>query len=211
MTLTWRRYYLLGLLFILIGPMAGCNALMNKIKVTFSEPPAVTEDSRFIDALALYRTGDYQGAQTLFSVLSNAETTSLQRQQARLGDVCCRLMMADSPEDMSLAMGPWEDLKIGEDANTWQMEKTLFEPLVIRWADSFEKPRPTVSGPSPDQKKMETELAALKKKAARVSELQRRLNEAMAENRTLKEKIKALEAIDQNIQKKKTEMSTSNE
>ena len=219
MTLTWRRYYLLGLLLVVISPMVGCTALMDKLKSNFSEPPAAAaEDSRFNDALAIYRTGDYQRALVLFSVLSNADTTSLQRQQARLGEICCRLMLADSPEDTTLAMGRWGNLNIGEDACTWQIEKTLFDPLVIRWTDSLEKPLPAISEPSPsapspapDQKQMETELTELKEKAAQVSKLQRRLDDAMAENRTLKQKIKALEAIDQNIQKKKTEMSTPNE
>ena len=47
----------------------------------------------------------------------------------------------------------------------------------------------------------------MKQKAAQLPELQQRLNESEAENSILKEKIKALEAIDQNIQKKKTEIS----
>jgi cell division protein FtsB len=57
----------------------------------------------------------------------------------------------------------------------------------------------------------QTELAALKEKAAQADRLQRQLDAAAAENRSLKEKIKALEAIDQNIQKKKTEMVAPSE
>jgi hypothetical protein len=59
--------------------------------------------------------------------------------------------------------------------------------------------------------KLRNELAAMKQKAAQLPELQQRLNESEAENRVLKEKIKALEAIDQNIQKKKTEISAPSE
>jgi hypothetical protein len=55
------------------------------------------------------------------------------------------------------------------------------------------------------------EFSALEKKSAQAAQLQRRLDAVAAENRSLKEKIKALEAIDQNIQKKKTEMAAPSE
>ncbi|WP_414736128.1 hypothetical protein [Desulfosarcina ovata] len=59
--------------------------------------------------------------------------------------------------------------------------------------------------------KLKAELAVLKKKAEQTAELQRQLDDVMVENQSLKEKIKALEAIDQNIQKKKTEISAPSE
>ena len=65
--------------------------------------------------------------------------------------------------------------------------------------------------PQGDRQLPAAELAQLKKKAKRSDQLQQRLNQVVAENRTLKEKIKALEAIDQNIQKKKTEIESPGE
>ncbi|WP_407924794.1 hypothetical protein [Desulfosarcina ovata] len=59
--------------------------------------------------------------------------------------------------------------------------------------------------------KLKAELAVLKKKSEQTAELQRQLDDVMVENQSLKEKIKALEAIDQNIQKKKTEISAPSE
>ena len=51
----------------------------------------------------------------------------------------------------------------------------------------------------------------MKKKAEQAAQLQRKLDEVVAENNALKAKIKALETIDQNIQKKKTEISAPSE
>jgi hypothetical protein len=66
-------------------------------------------------------------------------------------------------------------------------------------------------GNQQENQPLQDELADLKKKAQKTTELQRKLDEVAAENRALKEKIKALEAIDQNIQKKKTEISAPSE
>ena len=99
---------------------------------------------------------------------------------------------------------------------------SLIDPLIVRMtpkvttqvveikpAPNQEKPPAPADPPaSPQQlQKLRNELSVMKQKAAQLPELQQRLNESEAENRILKEKIKALEAIDQNIQKKKTEIS----
>ena len=62
-----------------------------------------------------------------------------------------------------------------------------------------------------DDQQHPPEFSALEKKSAQAAQLQRQLDAVVAENRSLKKKIKALEAIDQNIQKKKTEMAAPSE
>jgi TolA-binding protein len=196
--------------------MMGCTAFMERFEGndTPPPPPAVQNDGLLDDALSVYQRGDYQRAATLFNAIATATADSNQRLRAQLGEICCRLMLADSPEDAATVRGLWEKLKIDDTGDTWRAEQVLFDPLIARWSLSVVKPSPpvsTVSTPPARQKKMETELTALKKKAEQVSQIQRRLDAVMAENQTLKQKIKALEAIDQNIQKKKTEISAPSE
>ncbi|MGA6927563.1 MAG: hypothetical protein WBY88_17880, partial [Desulfosarcina sp.] len=65
--------------------------------------------------------------------------------------------------------------------------------------------------PRQKNERLQTEIVDLKKKVGQAAELQQQLDKLEDENRALKEKIKALETIDQNIQKKKTEIATPSE
>jgi hypothetical protein len=120
-------------------------------------------------------------------------------------------MLSASPEDLSTANRMWTDLTDSNTGNIWQVEQTLFDPLIDRLSASTGKPSPVAMAPDPPKKQNKTELTALKKKSAQITQLQRQLDAVMAENQILKQKIKALEAIDQNIQKKKTEMAAPSE
>ena len=213
----WRQHFQLGILVLLVGLMAGCTAFTE----VFTGKPSSSSpyDGPFEYALSVYQGGDYDRAEKLFNTLAKADTTDDQRMSAQLGEICSILMHAGSPEAMSRAVGLWETLKHSISDDTWRAERVLLDPLIRRFPAAAKKPAPVVpAAPSATSKKVktadkkiETELTTLKKKAARATELQRQLDAVTAENQALKEKIKALEAIDQNIQKKKTEISAPSE
>ncbi len=206
-----RQQCLMAILIISISLMAGCTLWKQDPNVkpeTVSPSPAV--DGPFEYALSVYQRGDYAQAERLFNAISSAEPATDQCPRAQFGAICCRLMLAESPEDRSSAMVSWKALKDATPVNGWRVEQILFEPLILRLSvvkNQPTQPAPQASESALAQKKMEKELTALKKKAGQLPQLKRQLDEALTENNNLKQKIKALEAIDQSIQKKKTEIS----
>ena len=204
-----HQRHLIGILLVVINLTVGCASFMEGFYDTSPPPPTTPDNDPFEYALSVYQRGDYRQAAELFSALS-AGTGDDQSPEAQFGEICCRLILADSPEDLTVAMEMWKALKYST-GDRWRVEQTLLDPLIARLPVSTKKPLPEISTPATPDKQMEIELTALKKKAAKVTQLQRRLDAVIAENQTLKQKIKALEAIDQNIQKKKTEISAPSE
>ena len=210
----------MGILPIVMGLLLGCTSLTGFLDGNPPPVPETTNRESLEYALAVYQKGDYTQAVKLFNAISTAGGDTDQRQTAQLGEICCRLMLAESKADMNTAMGLWKNFKYFLSSDAWREELTLFDPLLGRLSVSADGQKsdsqpPRVSVPpetaGTPQKQLETELTTMKKKAAQTTQLQRQLDAVMAENRTLKQKIKALEAIDQNIQKKKTEISAPSE
>jgi hypothetical protein len=213
MTSTWRQHTIRGIMIMIISIMAGCT-LFNKPPGNNTLPPpspSRSDNGPFAYALSIYQKGDYIQAAKLFNALSRPNTGDDLYLKAQLGEVCCRLMLSTSPEDLSTANRMWKDLMNSNTGDIWRVEQTLFDPLIDRLSVSTDEPSPAAMAPDPPKKQNKTELTALKKKSAQITQLQRQLDAVMAENQILKQKIKALEAIDQNIQKKKTEMAAPSE
>jgi len=209
MTSTWRQHYTLGIMLMMISFMAGCTLFNKPLGDNPLPPPSPSDNGPFAYALSMYQRGDYTQAAKLFNALSRPNTGDDQYLKAQLGEICCRLMLSASTEDLSTAKKMWKDLKNARAGDIWRVEQILFDPLMDRLLVSVAKP--TAMTPEPPKKQNKTELTVLKKKTAQITQLQRQLDAVMAENQILKQKIKALEAIDQNIQKKKTEISAPSE
>jgi TolA-binding protein len=202
----------MGILIMGISLIVGCTPFMEPLGDNALPPPSPPDNGPLEYALSIYQKGDYTQAATLFNDLSKSNTGDNQYLKAQLGSICCRLILAASPEDLSAAREMWKNLTYSTTGDNWRVEQALFDPLIDRLSASAEKPVQRASStPVAPKKQSKNELAVLKKKTARVTQLQRQLDAVMAENQILKQKIKALEAIDQNIQKKKTEISAPSE
>lgn len=213
MIIEWHRQYLMGFLLVVVSLTVGCSSFMEAFggKTSPAPTPSSHDNGAFEYALSVYQRGNYAQAASLFNALSAAETDGGQRPQAKLGEICCRLVLADSPEDLSNAMEMWKKLAYSATEDNWRVEQVLLDPLIARFSVAAGKPSPAEQPSAASDKPKETELTETKKKAAQAAQLQRQLDAVMAENKTLKQKIKALEAIDHNIQKKKTEISAPSE
>ena len=220
MKITWRQRYLMGILPIVIGLLMGCSSLMGSLEDNPPPEPITTDRGSLETAFAVYQRGDYTQAAALFNALATADGGGDQHHTAQLGEICCRLMLADSKAALNTAMVMWKNFKYSVASDAWREEVALFDPLLGRLsvsADGQKSDSQLTSAPATSatadapQKQLETELTTMKKKAAQTTQIQRQLDAVMAENRTLKQKIKALEAIDQNIQKKKTQISAPTE
>lgn len=231
MTSVWNQSYRLKITLIIVtGLLAGCASALRDFDDRMNRKRYTSAYASFENALSVYKDGDYEQAVELFRTLSTAKTHEKLARKAWLGEICCRLMIADTPAEYTAAIGLWHDFGKSAPKNDDAWDMDLLDPLIVRMtpkstirvikihppaaqtSDRTAVPadRPQDNQPQSDQPS-QIDQAALKKKAAQAAELQRQLDTVAAENRSLKEKIKALEAIDQNIQKKKTEMAAPGE
>ena len=231
MVTTWSQTYRpLIILTIVVGLFTGCASVLQDLDEKMHRKRFKSDYETLENALAIYDEGDYESALTLFNSLSKASDNKKITRKAWLGEICCRLMLTNTQADYTAAIGMWHDFgkSTFENDDAWDM--VLLDPLVVRMTPKsttrviyIQPPPEKISAESttPAEQKdddrkqhdrqLQAELAALKKKVENAAQLQHQMDEVVAENRSLKEKIKALEAIDQNIQKKKTEISAPSE
>jgi regulator of protease activity HflC (stomatin/prohibitin superfamily) len=186
-------------------------------------------------ALESFDQGDFDNALVRFASLNEISESRKIARRAWFGEICCRLILAETQAEYTAAIGMWHEFgnaAMDEDI-AWGV--SLLDPLIVRLTPP---PQVTQISPPPEKtarakqetvnanrkptdpqphksppidRQLQDELAALKKKAEQVDQLQDQIDQIVAENQSLKKKIKALEAIDQTIQKKKTEISAPGE
>ncbi len=217
-----RWLFLVGV----VAVISGCVAGPRDLGVGSGGPRAAGDAAALHKAIAIYEEGDLADALLKFEALTVAGTDDVIGRTARLGEICSRLMLAETQAEYIAAVDMWRDFTRRVPDPEAARELSLLDPLIVRMTpkvttqvveikpspDPEKTAAPSISTVSAQQvQKLRNELAAMRQKAAQLPELQQRLNASEAENRILKEKIKALEAIDQNIQKKKTEISAPSE
>jgi hypothetical protein len=226
MTPAWSQIYRLTIILIIfIGLLTGCASIVRDFEDRMNRMRFPSDHASFENALSVYKAGDYEQAMNLFRTLSTTRTHEKLARRAWLGEICCSLMLADTPADYAAAIAHWHEFgkSAPENGDVWDM--ALLDPLIARLTpqntarvSKIDLPAAQVSGEtteSADRRQSNLqhppEFSALEKKSAQAARLQRRLDAVVAENLSLKKKIKALEAIDQDIQKKKTEMVAPSE
>jgi len=228
MTTAWRQLYrLMIILTIVIGLFTGCASVFQDLDDRMNRMRFKPDYASFENALTVYKDADYKQAMELFRTLSTAKTDKKLARKAWLGEICCRLMLAVKQSDYTTAIGLWHDFGKSAPDNDDAWELALLDPVIVRMtpkrttrvieiyppaartSDETEAPAGQLQDDqSQEDQPFQNDVAALKKRAA---QLQRQMDAVLAENRSLKQKIKALEAIDQSIQKKKTEMVAPSE
>jgi hypothetical protein len=226
MTTAWRQpFNRMAILIILVGLFSGCTSGFKRFDDRMQRQQFKSDYQSLEKAFAIYDQGDFSEALARFKTLSTASASDKISRKAWLGAICCHLMLAETQAEYTVAIGKWHAFSRSgpENENDWEL--ALFDPLIVRLMPgppervidihlpAVQRPTapPALTSPEQHDSQLEAELAALEKKAEQAAQLQRQIDQIMAENRSLKEKIKALEAIDQNIQKKKTEIATPSE
>ena len=224
----WR----LIMAIIIAGLLAGCASVFQDFDDKINRNRFKKDYEALEMALDAYDAGEFEKALVRFKDIKAASLNETVSRRAWLGEICCYLILADTPAKFTAAIGMWHefaDTTTDEEA-VWS--HALLDPLIVRHSPQpvpavVAAPAPAVQpivkirepaniqqrADKPEDKPAppQDEIEELRKKAKRADKLQLKLAKILAENRSLKDKIKALEAIDQNIQKKKTEMSTSGE
>jgi hypothetical protein len=67
----------------------------------------------------------------LFRTLSTTRTHEKLARKAWLGEICCRLMLADTPSDYAAAIAHWHEFgkSAPENDDVWDM--ALLDPLIV--------------------------------------------------------------------------------
>lgn len=228
---TWSQPFRpLVLLLIICGFITNCGTVLRDLDDKLDRSRFKSDYECYEYALAVYKSGDYRQARDKFEALSTISTSGKLARQAWLGQICSQLMLADTRTDYTVALDMWYAFtKSGSERDVvWDM--VLLDPLIDRMtaenASLMMRPHPPAApldlptrapaswrleNREQEDRQNQDELTKMKKKADRSAKLQQQLDEVVAENHSLKAKIKALEAIDQNIQKKKTEISAPGE
>ncbi|PID40543.1 MAG: hypothetical protein CR984_02675 [Proteobacteria bacterium] len=220
-----RTWCQASILVVLISLFTGCADMFQRLDDNMHRKRFRSDYETLEKALAAYDRGDYQQAKLLFKGLTSTSASDLYSRKAKLGLICSRLLTAENQDDYTAAVGMWH--QFGETkvkANVWDIR--LLEPLVVRMTPKTTTRLVYIHPPAEQRKGLHTkqstlssgdtqvppeQLTELKKKAALAAQLQQRIDNIEAENKSLKEKIKALETIDQIIRKKKTEIAAPNE
>lgn len=214
------------ILVVAAGILTGCASVFQSLDDRTDRKCFRADYEAFEKALTIYDQGDYTQALERFKAISAGGGSQKIVQKARLGEICCRLMVAETQADYTAAVGMWHEFGSSAPEIDAVWDLTLLDPLVVRMAPKnitrvikVHTPAPRVSTetkappvvPRQNNERLQTEIVDLKKKVGQAAEIQQQLDKLEDENRALKEKIKALETIDQNIQKKKTEIATPSE
>ena len=231
MTIPWRTIFrLLPILTATILMLSGCASFFQGIDEKVQRNKYRSDYENLDRAIAVYDEGDYRTALSRFKELASTSNSQLVRKKAGLGAICCDLVLARSANDHNRAIAKWHEFaaSVTPADNAW--EPVLLDPLFLQrcpvappdqatpqkkattdtTVPEISEVHPPASTALPSAK-AQKELDGLKKRAERADALERQLNDAITENQSLKEKIKALEAIDQNIQKKKTAIAEPGE
>ena len=230
MTTVWRHTRRMVTLTICVGMLCGCASIFQTVDDKIDRKRFKADYETLATALEYFGQGDFEDALSGFEALNEISGSTTVARRAWFGEICCRLMLAETQAEYTTAIGMWHefgDTAADEDI-AWGV--TLLDPLILRLTPPLKTPKvspppdETVSAEQesvstsretanrqphkspPIDRQLQDELTTLKKKAEQVDQLQQRLDKIVAENQSLKKKIKALEAIDQTIQKKKTEI-----
>ncbi len=215
-------YFLWIWLAIFTAHFSGCMHVFHKSDAPL--PPAASSEAQiaFEEALADYGSGDFEGALARFRVLSSTGASDTIARKAKLGEIYCHMILAKTQADYQVAVDMWRELDRTTKSEEASWAITLTDPLVDRMEPRGAEnkmgavPSPTTTLPevgkqTDTEQRSKAKIAELTKKANKADQLQRQLHQMIGENKSLKEKIKALEAIDQNIQRKKSEIATTDE
>ena len=217
MTLKQHSVLLLVAFWVLV--LGSCRWPWQKSAMVMNNAalPAVVE--KYHQAVETYEKGDYDDASKQFEMVRMRATDKIMARKALFGLACARLMAAESPEAYRNALELWETWVAGAPRN-WDnenplllvpliKEKLLVSNIPLTAAESSEAGEPDGKNLVPRWLLVTTheELAKYKE---RLQEEERNAQQSHKkivtlekEINRLKAQIKALETIDQKIQKKK--------
>jgi outer membrane murein-binding lipoprotein Lpp len=217
-------YRLLAALILALWVFGGC-AKTTRVLDDFATKIRLEADSKTLEkGFEAIRKAQYAAAQDLLQNVSVSSGSYLVRRRAAYGLAVSRLLAANSSEQFQQALVIWQKWRQSEFREAAWEDPALLEPFlmcrfppnsvetvsaanseVCRGAVAKSLYEEALKKAASDEKNLES----LKKKYDALNAEKEVLIQARdSEIQILKDKIKALEAIDQKIQQKKTEISS---
>lgn len=196
-----------------IGGCTPTNRIIDDLRHTIRfETDHETLDKGF-DALGKQH---YAQAEAIFADLKDSTGSTVVQRKARYGYAVARLIRARTPGQKVAAMALWDAWRQTYTPNTEWEDPRVLEPLFLCRQKSGK--RAVCRGTVPEHQykvsaqknsRLQLEAETLRQRLKDLEDSKAALLEAKnQEIKNLKDKIRALEAIDQKIQEKKKEVST---
>lgn len=173
---------------------------------------------RYLEAVNAYQTAQYEVADKRFEAIREQTTNPATSRMALYGLACTRLMMATTPEDYQQALALWDTWLQCAPSRYDRENPTLFDPIIEK--KMVFSMIPLKDGTSDDQDptqwfmlrannelhklkfQLENAQQSIENRDVKIKSLEKEISR-------LNEQIKALETIDQKIQKKKNSIPSA--
>ncbi|MDJ0781786.1 MAG: hypothetical protein QNJ22_07425 [Desulfosarcinaceae bacterium] len=197
---------------LLTGGCASTNRIIDDLRHTIRfETDHETLDNGF----AALQQRHYAQAEAIFADLKDTTGSKTVQRKARYGYAFTRLMRARTPGQQAAAIALWDAWRETYSPDPEWEDPRVLEPLFLCRAKGGQRTICKGTVPEGDYKaslqksrRLQLEVDALSRRLQALEISKTELLDAKnQEIRNLKEKIRALEAIDQKIQKKKKEIS----
>jgi len=152
-----------------------------------------------------FQNNDYKKALEIYRMLSQLARNGDIRRKSLYGLACTRLVLAESPEELSASIILWDVWSQLESAETKDEYPILLRPLLLqKGLPEKIKIEPKKTEKEPDANKRLKRIVVTKDKEILL--LKNRINKMDKEIKKLKHQLSSLEAIDKNINQKMTEI-----
>ncbi len=216
--LPWSKVLLVLVGLCLLG---GCP-LVEAPNQTFRKTAEIRrEEANLAAAHTAFEKGHYTKARALFAATQHAQDADLAR-HALYGLACTQLVAAQTPQEYAEARKLWDSwaelqnppLK-GEDprllgkllANAAPKEPTLISPPLASGKEAGAQAQKLIQAQRRQTEVLEAKLALMEKEIKVLNYFKEYSRNLEEEIRTLRHQIESMQAIDQNIQQKKQEIS----
>ncbi|MBW1892455.1 MAG: hypothetical protein JRI91_01990 [Deltaproteobacteria bacterium] len=152
-----------------------------------------------------FQNNDYKKALEIYRMLSQLARNDDIRRKSLYGLACTRLVLAESPEELSASIILWDVWSQLESAETKDEYPILLRPLLLqKGLPEKIKAEPKKNEKEPGANKKLKKIIVAKDKEILLQK--NRINKMDKEIKKLKHQLSSLEAIDKNIKQKMTEI-----
>lgn len=180
------------LLCAAVAGLSGCT-WFQKVEVSSEDARGHRDKLRlFKDGMSAFQDGKYREAQRLFDSLSHESGDKSLRRKALYGAACTSLTLARNEDELNEAMEQWDAWRRLSTQQMGHEDPRMLNPLLERFAALYLRSTSTEETRKSDQAQKHKKLIEEKDK----------------EIQNLKNQLEALEAIHQEMEEKKKEVSS---
>ncbi len=200
--------------------VVGCPATWQPQPKVVESEISPSEMKQYLEAVKSYQNAQYEGAAKQFAAIREQSGNPVATRMALYGLACSRLMAAKTPDEYRQALALWETWVQCAPTKTDAENPTLFKPIIeqkmvfslipLKSGEAVDLEDPTrwfMLRANNELQKLKYQLVSAQQDS---DEKEKRIRSLEKEIDRLNDQIKALETIDQKIQKKKNSIPSAN-